>query len=242
MKKIYLALMSLIVILSACSKEQIQPNFQSISVSELSQAVTNTIAENYPDADIIAAYRVSNSDADFIVELNTAEMLAVNSNGQLIENAKALNRGRGKGPRGPHGGGPGHGSIRDTVPAAIVNYINTNYPNDTILGARKDSTCAFGLVLNVLISDGLSVPKRLVFSLSNNAYLYRAERVRYTTLPQVVRDTINVTFSNYNIRAVSEKLTLANTQINYNAFLHQIGVRNRMMVTIQDNGIIVCTK
>lgn len=247
MKKMYFALLSLVVILSACSKEQIQPNFQSISVTELSQPVTNTVAENFPDADIVAAYSVSNSDADFLVELNTSEMLALNSNGQLVENANALRKGRGKGPRGHHGGGhhgggPGHGGIRDSVPAAIVSYLNTNYPNDSIFGAKKDSTCAFGLVLNVMISDGQTLPKRLVFSLVNNAYLYRAERVMYGTLPQVVKDTVNVTYSNFNIRAVSEKLTMANAQINYNVFLHQIGVRNRMMVTVQDNGTIICTK
>lgn len=251
MRKIYLALLSLVMILSACSKEQIQPNFQSISVSELSQSVSNTIAENYPDADIVSAYRVINSDADFVVELNTAEMIAINSNGQIVENANALNRGKGRGPRGHHGGGGGHhgggpgpgpGGIRDTVPAAIVSYISTNYPNDSIFGAKKDSTCAFGWVLNVMIQDGVNTPKRLAFSLANNAFLYRTERVLYTTLPQVVRDTVNVTYSNYNIRAISEKLTMANTQINYNVFLHQIGVRNRMIVTVQDNGTIICTK
>lgn len=249
MKKTILALISLVVILSSCSKERIQPNFQNISISELSLPVTNSIAENYPDADIIAAYSVSNSDADYLVELNTSEMVALNANGQVVENAQALGRGkgRGKGPRGHHGGGhhgggPGHGGIRDSVPAAIASYISTNYPSDSIFGAKKDSTCAFGLVLNVMISDGQTLPKRLVFSLANNAYLYRAERVMYGTLPQVVRDTVNATYSNYNIRAVSEKLTMANTQINYNVFLHQIGVRNRMMVTVQDNGTIICTK
>lgn len=237
MKIKLLALVSMVLILSACSKEQIQPSFESISITELSQPVKNSIAENYPDADIAAAYRVSNSDADFLIELNTSEVVAANSNGQLIENAQALRKGKGKGgPRGHHGG------IRDSIPTAIRTYISTNYPSDSIFGARKDTTCAYGLVLNVMISNGQALPQRLVFSLANNAYLYRAERVFYGTLPQVVRDTINVTYSNFNIRAASEKLTMANAQINYNVYLHQIGVRNKLIVTIQDNGTIVCTR
>ncbi len=248
MKRIFVALISMMVILSACSKEQMNANYQSVDVSDVPLSIVQTIEEEYPDVEMVSALKVTNSEVDYLITFNTNEEVAFTSNGDCMGNANAFKGGRGKhhgpghGPGGGHHGpGPGHGGgiPVDSLPAAITSYISTNFPNDTIIGARPDSTCQFGKVIQVFITQNTSKPSKLVFD-ANNVYIYTAERVLYTTASQTVLDTVSSVYGTYKVRRAAEKLTLSNSNIEYNVFLNLN--RAKKMVTIKDDGTIVCER
>lgn len=249
MKRIQLALIAIVVFMSACSKEQIDSSYQSINVSELSSTVTEYVAENYPDASIVSAMKAGNTEATYLVTLNTSEELAFNAGGNCLGEAGAvLNRNGGRrhnhhgGPgHGGNGGGHGHGMIPvDSLPTTITSYISLNYPADTILGARMDTTCQFGNTINVLITHVGVAPTVLAFDMSG-VYLYSAQRTLYAATSQAVKDSLAAAYPNVNnIRNKVLVLTLANSSIEYNVFLRLN--RRPLIVTIQDNGTIVCTR
>ncbi len=252
MKKIQIALIAIVVFMSACSKEQISSGYESINVSELSTTVTEYVAENYPDASIVSASKASNTEATYVVRLNTSEELAFNASGNCLgEAGSVLSRGN-NGRHNHHGGGPGHngggpgnggghGIIPvDSLPTTITSYITLNYPSDTILGARLDTTCQFGNTIQVMVTHVGVAPTKLAFNLSG-AFLYSAQRTLYSATPQAVKDTLTSVYSvGANVRNKVEVLTLANSSIEYNVFLRVN--RSRVIVTIQNNGTIVCTK
>jgi hypothetical protein len=63
----------------------------------------------------------------------------------------------------------------------------------------------------------------------------------YSATSQAVKDTLTSVYNvGANIRAKVEVLTLANSSIEYNVFLKVN--RQRLMVTIENNGTIVCTR
>src|SRR5574343_420210 len=107
MKRIQIALFAIVVFLSACSKEQIGGGYQSINVAELSTTVTEYVAENYPDASIVAASKASNPEATYLLTLNTNEELAFDASGNCLGEAGAV-LSRGNNNRHNHHGGPGH--------------------------------------------------------------------------------------------------------------------------------------
>ncbi len=248
MRKIQFALLAMVVILSACSKEQSASNYQEINVSELSSSIVTYIDENYPDASIVGALQASTAtEASYIVALNTTEEIAFNASGNCLGDAEdysAARHQRKGGPRhggGGHGGGNGHGGIPlDSLPAAITTYVSANYANARIIDARLDSTCQFGNVINVMVRQQRSAPTRLTFDLTGT-YLFKGERALYSSLPQAVRDTVAAHYTiNTNVKNRAEKLTLANASIEYNVYL--MNNRVRTAITLLDNGTIVCTK
>ena len=249
MRKIQIALLAIVVVLSACSKEHKTPNYQDINVTELSSSIVTYVDENYPDAAIVSALQASNSaEAEYIVVLNTAEEIAFDGSGNCLGDAEDFSAARHQrkgGPRhgggGGHGGGQGHGGIPvDSLPTAITTYVSANYANSRIIGARLDSTCQFGNVINVMVRQQRTAPTRLTFDLTG-AYLFKGERALYTSLPQAVRDTVAAHYTvNANVKNRAEKLTLANSTLEYNVYLMSNGVRTA--ITLLDNGTIVCTK
>jgi Putative beta-lactamase-inhibitor-like, PepSY-like len=250
MRKIQIALLAMVVILSACSEEQSASNYQEISVSELSTNITSFIDENYPDATIVSALQAEKAtEASFIVALNTSEEIAFDASGTCLGNAEDLSVARHQRKGGPkHGGGHGghHGQIPggipvDSLPSNISTFVSTNYANSKIIGARLDSTCQFGSVINVMVRELRTAPTRLTFDLSGN-YLFKAERALYASLPQAVIDTISANYTvNANVKNKAEKLTLAsNSTIEYTVYLRNNNVRTA--VTLLENGTIVCTK
>lgn len=248
MKRIYVALLSLVVILSACSKEQMNANYQTVDVSDVPLSIVQTIEEEYPDVEMVSALKVTNSEVDYLITFNTNEEVAFTSDGDCMGNANAFKGGRGKhhgpghGPGGGHHGpGPGHGGgiPIDSLPTAITSFIATNFPADTIIGARPDSTCQYGKVIQVLITHNTAKPTKLVFD-ANNTYLYLAERVAYSTASQAVIDTVSSVYATYKVRRAAEKLTLSNASIEYNVYLNLN--RSKKVVTIKDDGTIVCER
>lgn len=251
MKKIQIALIAIVVFLSACSKEQIGSSYQSINVSELSSSVTEYVAENYPDANIVSALKANNTDATYLVTLNTNEELAFASNGSCLGEAGAvLSRGNNGRHNHHHGGGPGHqgggaghghGIIPvDSLSSTITTYIATNYPSDTILGARLDTTCQFGNTIQVMVTHTGVAPTKLAFNLSGT-FLYSAQRTLYSATPQAVKDSLTSAYNiGANVRNRVEVLTLSNSSIEYNVFIRVN--RAPLAVTITDLGTIVCTK
>ncbi len=254
MKKIQLALIAIVVVLSACSKEQSNSTYQDISVSELSSNIVNYVDENYPDANIVSAVQAnSNVEANYVLTLSTAEEIAFDASGNCLGNAEdfgaASHQRKGRGPRGGgHGHGGGHGGGHgnpggipvDSLPTVITSYIATNYDSSTVVGARMDTTCQFGNVISVMIRKGRTAPTKLSFDLTG-AFLFKSERALYTSLPQAVTDTIAAHYTTAaNVRTKAEKLTLASSVIEYNVYLRVSGVRTA--VTLLDNGTIVCTR
>ncbi len=248
MRKIQFALLAIVVVLSACSKEQKASNYQEINIAELSSSIVSYVDENYPDATIVSALQASTSaEAEFIVALNSAEEIAFDASGNCLGDAEDFSAARHQrkgGPRhggGGHGGGHGHGGIPvDSLPTTITSYVSANYANSRIIGARLDTTCQFGNVINVMVRQQRTAPTRLTFSLTGT-YLFKGERALYSSLPQAVRDTVAAHYTiNTNVRNRAEKLTLANTTIEYNVYLMSNGARTA--VTLLSNGTIVCTK
>lgn len=258
MKRIQIALLAIVVIMSACSKEQTAGNYQNISVAELSSSVVNYVDENYPDASIVSAVKSSNAEATYVVQLNTNEEIAFDASGKCMGdaedfNAAAFQRGgrgghgggpgggghHGGGPGGHNGGGPGGLSI-DSLPTAVTSYITTNYAGARLIGARLDTTCQFGNTINVMVKPTASNPVKLAFDMSGT-YLYSAQRALYSSVPQIVRDTVVSTFGlTGNFRNRAEKLTLANASIEYNIYFKLNTVKK--VATVQDNGTIVCSR
>jgi hypothetical protein len=248
MKRLLVALVSFGMILSSCKKEQMEVTYSQVDLSELSSSVAQSLDENYPDAEAVSALKVSNSEVDYLVLLNTNEEVAISAAGEVMD-PSAAHRG-GRGPRGPRGGhGPGHGGGHhgippgvipaDSLPLVVKNYIALNYPSDTILGGRMDSTCANGLVLGVLVGKQGVKPTKLVFD-ANGAYLYSATRVAYINTPVAVRDSIASAYVGYNVRRMAVQQTLANASNRYEVFVNLQRVRKA--VTISDAGIVICTK
>lgn len=250
MRKIQIALLAIVVVLSACSKEQTASSYQEISVAELSTSIVNYVDDNYPDATIVSALQASSgAEAAYVVGLSTSEEIAFDAAGNCLgdaEDFKASKNQRrgGGGPRhgGPgHGGGHGHGGIPiDSLPAAVGTYISTNYSGARVMGARLDTTCQFGNVISVMVRQGRTAPTKLSFDLTG-VYLFKSERALYSSLPQAVKDTVAANYTlGANVRNKAEKLTLANTTLEYNVYLLNNNVRT--VVTLLDNGTIVCTK
>lgn len=250
MNRLMIAFAAAVLLLSACTKEQAESSYTQIDVADLPSTVTTNIAENYPDAEIVSAVQVSSSDASYFLLLSTNEDLACDAYGEIIGYAASFRGGRGPrgggghGPGGGHGGGH-HGGVPpgiipvDSLPLAIVNYVSSTFPTDSIIGARLDSTCQYGKGISVLVSSTSSRPKKLFFDL-NNTFLYSAERVAFTTASQAVQDTIASTYPTYRIRRAAERLVMANAAVEYNVFLNLN--RARLVVTVQEDGTIVCTK
>jgi hypothetical protein len=251
MRKIQIALLAIVVILSACSKEQTSSNYQEISVAELSSSITTFIDENYPDATIVSALQAEKAtDATYIVALNTSEEIAFDAAGTCLGDAEDLSVARHQRKGGPRHGGGGqgghHGQIPggipvDSLPSNISSFVSANYANARIVGARLDSTCQFGSVINVMVRELRTAPTRLTFDLTGT-YLFKGERALFASLPQAVIDTVAANFTvNANVKNKAEKLTLAsNSTIEYTVYLRNNGTRTA--VTLLENGTIVCTK
>ncbi len=259
MKK-YLLILAGALVLSACSKEQLASNEESINVSELSTNVTNFIAENYPDATITSALRLTKSEATTVVILSTTEELAFNNNGECLGDALNYRGGNGGGRGGHHGGGPGghhgggpggghHGGGPgghldsmgiDTLLPLIVNYIDSNYATYKVMNARFDTTCEFGKVISVMVGNrSFAGPVKLVFDL-NGVFLFSGQRFPYSGTPQIVKDYFSTNYAGYKVRTVAEKLSLASSIVEYNVFIADS--TSRKMITIKEDGTFVCLK
>ncbi len=264
MKKILFAIVASALVIVACNKEQF-PFEQSISVTDLSKNVSSYVAENYPDATIEEALVVNENQPVTVVILNTNEQLAFNETGLYLgeglnyRGGKGGDRGgnhgggnnHGGGPGGHNGGGPGghHGggchqgidsTTLDSLLPGAQAYIDSNFAGYTVVGARRDTTCQNGAVINVMISNkSFNGPVKITFDLAGN-FLMSSVRYAYANAPQLVKDYITNNYAGYNVRNKAEQSTLANATIQYNVFVAD--TVNRYLVTIKDDGTLVCVK
>ena len=258
MKKILFAIVASAMVMVACNKMQM-PFEQSISVADLSKNVSSYVAENYPDAAIAEAVVVSDDENVTVVVLNTEEQLAFNDAGVYLGNGLNYRGGHhgggnpGGGMGGNHGGGPGHGghhggghhggidsTTLDSLLPGAQAFIDSNYAGYTVIGARRDTTCQYGAVINVMIANNSFVgPVKITFDLAGN-FLMSSVRFAYANAPQLVKDYITNNYAGYNVRKKAEQSTLANATVQYNVFVADSV--NRYLVTVKDDGTLVCVK
>lgn len=267
MKKILFAIVASAMVMVACNKMQM-PFEQSISVADLSKNVSSYVAENYPDAAIAEALVVNDDQNVTVVILNTEEQLAFNEAGVYLGDGLNYRGGNGGGRGGNHGGGnnhgggpgngggPGHGpgghhgpggchggidsTTLDSLLPGAQAFIDSNYAGYTVVGARRDTTCQYGAVINVMISNkSFTGPVKITFDLAGN-FLMSSVRYSYANAPQLVKDYITNNYAGYNVRNKAEQSTLANATIQYNVFVAD--TVNRYLVTVKDDGTLVCVK
>jgi hypothetical protein len=141
---------------------------------------------------------------------------------------------------GHHGGGHHGGGIPlDSLSAAIVQYINTNFPGDTIFHAEYDSLCPEGAVIAVMFGQRGTEPKKAVFDLAGT-YLLLANRLRYEEMPDAVKNYITSNYANYQVCHRGEKFTMADNTLQYRVFLMPDHVR--MCVRLKEDGTLVCVR
>jgi hypothetical protein len=253
MKKIEIIMLMCLLALFACKKEtsttsSSTASTSSMNVADLPASVTTYIADNYPDATIFSATKVTNSDASYVVTLSTEEQLAFNANGDCLGDGGGF-PGGGDPDGDPlhHGHGhPGHGHPGnwiniDSLPDTIKAYISTNYSAYQIWHAEKDSLCPSGLVTSVMIrKTGTRPPEdiKLFFDQASN-YLMMGQRIRFKDMPQAVKDYITTNFGTMHRCDRSEKLTLADNSINYAVYIGPPDRRHKRIV-LTESGTLVC--
>ena len=253
MKKLMFLMAACLVLLTACNKATTTTE-EAVAVSSLPAAVTESVANNYPDAAIASASRVLNGATDYILVLNTQEEVAFKSSGECQGDAAQF---RGEGNRGGHRGGGGDGPGRpggqghhgvggrcgrgfpvDSLNTAIKSYIATNYSSYTIRHAELDTLCSVGAVISVGVSQAGLPPVRLIFSATSFSYLMQGERTEYATIPTAVQTYITANYANFSQRKRAIKLTLANGDLEYMIFMHQAGQRKNVL--LKADGTFIC--
>lgn len=261
MRQIIFLMLALVLMMSSCTKDQLNPADQALPVADLTAAVTNYVENYYPDASISSAVKVSNGVAYVKVTLNTTEVLAFTEKGEFLGDGDAYFDGHGNhsgdtlvgnghhgggnhgGGSGHHGGGhhgSGHGNSIpiDSLSAIIVDFITVNYPSFTIKHAELDSLCEFGGVTEVMINDSTaSLRLKLAFD-SSDTFLLIAERSLLTDVPQAVIDAIALNYPAYTSRDRCEKFTLAAGNIQFNIYLRN--GQTRLSVIFNEDGTVVC--
>lgn len=250
MKKLMFLMAACVMLLTACNKITTATE-EAVAVSSLPAAVTESVANNYPDAAITSASKVLNGATDYIVALNTQEEVAFKGSGECQGDAARF---RGEGGRGGHRGGDGdgpggpgkhgvgghcgHGFPVDSLNAAIKSYIATNYSSYTIRHAELDTLCSAGAVISVGVSQAGLPPVRLIFSAASFNYLMQGERTEYATIPTAVQTYVTTNYASFSQRKRAIKLTLANGDLQYMIFMHQAGQRKNIL--LKADGTFIC--
>ncbi|MGA3012481.1 MAG: PepSY-like domain-containing protein [Bacteroidales bacterium] len=256
MKKILILLLVLVAGMYACNKHQTTPT-QSSTISTLPNKATEYIDSNYPDASIYYVVVQKNSTAKFIVTLNTEEQLAFDQDGNYLGDGEAYNDGHHGGDTicndtthghghghpggghhgGGHRGGPGHGISIDSLSQVIISYITTNFPGYNIRHAELDTLCPDGAVIEVMLGMRGAEPKKVIFDTQNN-YLLWAKRIRYSDMPQPVKDYIISNFATYYVCDMGELFTMADNSLQYNVYLNK--EQTHIYVRLKADGTLVC--
>ena len=126
----------------------------------------------------------------------------------------------------------------DSLPAAINEYILSNYAGLKVIHAEIDTICQ-GVVTEVLVCSTTKEPVKLVFA-ATGTYLFKAERMKYADVPALVSAAVTANYSTYTIMKRAEKFTLADASIQYKVFMHLTNVRHA--VTFNADGTIACEK
>jgi hypothetical protein len=220
----------------------------TISTASLPATITSYVSDNYPDATIFSAAQLSNSKAKYIVLLSTEEELAFDANGNFLGDGEDFCHG------GPfpfpggdslHHGHPWHGCPPnwiniDSLSGTIKSFVTTNYPTFVIWHAETDTVCPNGDILEVMIRKPATRPPQdliLYFDKSDN-YILVAQRVMFMNIPQAVKNYISTNFGNLHQCYMSDKLTLADSTLNYAVYVNQRRLHERVVLTA--SGTLVC--
>lgn len=247
MKKVFLLMAVLALILASCAKEDSNTKSvtEDISVSALPSSISLYVSENYPDASISSTTKTSST---YNVILSTSEQLSFDSNGNFI-NEKELailcdstdsHSGHGHHGGGPHHHGDGHhkgGIYVDSLPSGVSDYVLGNYSGYTIHDAQYDSLCQFGKVINVMIDSSKVLHHKLIFN-TTGAFLALAHRIDSTSIPVAIISTLTSSYPTYTLRKRAERLTLDDASLQYRIFLHQDTIK--LCVAMHDDGSIIC--
>jgi hypothetical protein len=254
MKKIMLIMLIAVAGLSACNKDQSTSG--PVTAASLPLKATTYIDNNYPDASIDYVVMMSDNTARYIVTLNTTEELAFTEVGDYLGNGAdyhgdhhggdticgdTTHPGGGHHGGGHHGGGhhggPGHGIPVDSLSATITSYITANFTGYSIMHAEIDTLCPNGAVTEVMIGMQGSEPKKVVFDATNN-YLLWAKRIRFTDVPEAVKDYITANYATYHVCDRGEQYTMADNSLQYTVFLMAGPVHK--LVRLAADGTLVC--
>lgn len=260
-RAMFLMLIIAVIVIGACSKkDQTSTTSQTTQTTSLPTKATTYVEINYPDATIDYILVLGNSSAKYIVALNTTEELAFTGNGDYLGDGRNYHQGDHPGDtihndsipgdttgcwhhHGHHGhhGGPhgGHGIPLDSLSSVIKAYITTNFAGYIILNADYDSICLNGLVKEVMIGkqNDTAPPVKLIFS-ATDSYLLQASRLRYSDVPQPVKDYITANYSTYEICNTAEKYILADNSLQYMVYMRLD--RSHLRVRLMADGTLVC--
>ena len=146
-----------IFVFTSCEKEQLENETlmfkesakngwfkggKKIPLDELSTTITDYIAANYPDAEIVDARQKGEHT---IVHLGDGMRLIFDADGNFVEELENIKPGNSGGNNG--GGGNGF-EVLDEVPAVIQDYLDTNKPDVEVQQAVRKKDKIF-----VLLSD-----------------------------------------------------------------------------------------
>ncbi|MBV5283579.1 MAG: hypothetical protein JZU53_14250 [Paludibacter sp.] len=126
----------------------------------------------------------------------------------------------------------------DSLAAGINTYISTNYSGYTVLHAETDTICE-GVVTEVLVTLASAQPIKLVFD-ATNVYMFKAERIEYSSMPTVISTAVTANYSTYTIMKRSETYTSTDSSIKYKVYLKSSDTRKS--VTFNADGTVSCEK
>jgi hypothetical protein len=255
MKKVMIVmLVTMMAALSSCNKnDQSVPTSQVTDVAALPAKAVSYAEDNYPDATIDYVLQQTNAVARYIAVLNTTEELAFTTSGDYLGDGKQYRGGHHGGDTihgdtihggghhgvGHHGGHQGTQIPVDSLPVMITDYIAANFAGYSVMHAEYDTLCPEGAVKEVMIGISLSEPLKLVFN-SSDVFLMQASRIRYSTVPQAVKDSISANYATYQVSNKSEKLTLADNSIQYSVYVRLNAYHQKVRLT--ELGIMICAQ
>lgn len=272
MKRISFAILILFFALAACQKENSTSTSteQAISASELPLSVTTYVSNNYPAESIVAALKVSNATATYIVTLNTLEEVAFDDNGNFLGNGENFHHHGdslgmdddslgfdddslgGHHGGGHHGGGHHGGHGEHGEHGEHGNWISLDSLPASI--SAYVSTNYPGMTLKHAELDSLcqfgAVIEVMVTEQgtqpvkllfdTSGNFLASAIRAQYATAPQAVIDFIAANYAAYHVKSKMEIFTLADSTQQYSIFLGQEGSRKNVILLA--DGSLVCER
>lgn len=245
MRRVALFLFILVAGVSSCQKDAGTPaaSQQPLGASTLPLKAANYVALNFPSERITSAIQLSNGSNNYIVTLNSLQVLTFDSQGNFTGTAADYSvPGQDVSPFLQSGSGTGFlmAELGETsiplalVPHSIGNYITSNYAGYKILHTEMDNICELGKVYEVIIAQSKLNPMMLFFDTAG-IYVAQAEMGQYANVPAVIQDFIAAKYPGYTHRSNIVLITLADGKYLYNLFLSSNG-QNVSVIVGGSNG------
>lgn len=126
----------------------------------------------------------------------------------------------------------------DSLATEISTYITANFSGYTVLHAETDTICE-GAVTEVLVSLSNAQPVKLVFD-STNAYLFKAERMEYSNVPELISTAVTANYSTYTVMKRCELYTMSDNSLKYKVYLKNSDAKKS--VTFNADSTVSCEK